>query len=185
MVIDESLERMKERLSQVRFVLPISLFFNLKRMVRKSPKNHHDRMKSMVSLVFIVTSFLILQSYTLQAQTDTVVLPKTENLTEVDQMPEFPGGDVELYRYIFKKIKYPRNCVAKGISGIVVVKFTIDTLGLLSNIHTVKSLAPEIDAEAIRVIESMNHMKKRWKPGRHEGRAVNVDFTLPIKFVLQ
>jgi len=142
-------------------------------------------MKSILCLVLLEISFLFLHISILQAQTDTVAVPKTENLTEVDQMPEFPGGATEMYHYIFKQIKYPRNCLNKGISGIVVVKFTIDTLGQLSNIHTVKSVAPEIDAEAMRVIESMNHMKKRWEPGRHNGRTVNVDFTLPIKFMLQ
>jgi TonB family protein len=117
--------------------------------------------------IFIGISFLLYNTVILTAQTDSI--PQNEILPFADQMPEFPGGPAKLYEYIFKEIKYPLVCANKGIFGTVILKFTVDTLGKLSNTEILRSVAPEIDAEAMRVVESMNHLKKGWEPGRHEG----------------
>ena len=141
-------------------------------------------MKYLARVILIGMAFLPLV-HRLSAQSDSLFVSQNEVVPFAEQMPEFPGGPAKLYEYIFKEIKYPLKCVNKGISGIVVVKFIVDMQGKLQNIHVVQSVAPELDAEAIRVVESMNHMKAKWEPGRSEGKAVNVEFILPIKFVLQ
>ena len=130
-------------------------------------------------------SFLLFNTVLLSAQTDSLEIPKSEILPFAEQMPEFPGGAEALYYYLSGQIKYPIKCAEKGVSGTVIIKFIVDTVGTLRHIQILQSVAPEIDAEAIRVVESMNHLQKRWQPGRHEGRAVNVEFILPIVFTLR
>ena len=98
----------------------------------------------------------------------------------VEVMPEFPGGEVELLKFVAKRIKYPTEAQRKGAQGRVIVKFVVETNGSISNIHVVKGIDPLLDAEAIRVCTTM----PTWAPARQEGKAVRCYYTIPVTFGL-
>ncbi len=106
-----------------------------------------------------------------------------EILTSADQMPQFPGGVQEMYKFLYQHIKYPAEAREAGISGQVNVKFYVDRNGILKDVHAAKGIGYGCDDEAVRVVELMN-LDHRWIPGMHEGKTVSVYFTLPIKYVL-
>ena len=99
----------------------------------------------------------------------------------VEENPEFPGGTAELMKFLAKEIKYPVEAEQKGKQGRVIVQFVVGKDGNLRDFKVVRSVSPELDAEAIRVCKSM----PTWKPGKQRGKAVSVKFTLPISFRLQ
>ncbi|MBR5644876.1 MAG: TonB family protein [Salinivirgaceae bacterium] len=104
----------------------------------------------------------------------------------VEHMPEFPGGDLELRKFIAANIKYPEEAKAKGLSGKVFVQFIIDKNGDVVNPKIARGIDPILDNEAIRVIQSL----PKWKPGeqskRIDGEKVwvpkNVSWTVPVEF---
>ncbi len=99
----------------------------------------------------------------------------------VENMPEFPGGNAELMKFLAKNIKYPAEAQQKGEQGRVMVQFVVGKDGKLSDIKIMRSISPTLDAEAIRVIKAM----PTWKPGTQRGQAVAVKYTIPISFRLQ
>ena len=99
----------------------------------------------------------------------------------VEENPEFPGGMEELMKFLANEIKYPVEAEQKGKQGRVIVQFVVGKDGNLRDFKVVKSVSPELDAEAIRVCKAM----PKWQPGEQRGQAVNVQFTLPITFRLQ
>ena len=99
----------------------------------------------------------------------------------VEEMPEFPGGEAALHRYIAQSIKYPVIAQENGIQGRVYVSFVINQKGEVTNIKIARGVDPALDKEAIRVISKM----PKWKPGKQRGKPVKVSFTVPINFVLQ
>ena len=101
--------------------------------------------------------------------------------TIVEQMPAFPGGEAELFHYISKNIRYPQEAKEKGIQGRVFVGFVIEKDGSVSNVRNIRGVDSELDAEAMRVVESM----PKWKPGMHNGEFVRVSYQIPIHFKLE
>lgn len=99
----------------------------------------------------------------------------------VEVMPQFPGGNGELMRYLSANIKYPTIAAENGIEGRVVLKFVVSKDGSISNIQIVRSLDPSCDKEAVRVVKGM----PKWIPGMQNGHPVAVYFTLPVLFKLQ
>ena len=99
----------------------------------------------------------------------------------VEQMPEFPGGLGEAMKFLAKNIKYPVAAQQAKIEGRVIVQFVVGKDGSISDVHTVRSVSPELDAEAIRVVSMM----PKWNPGKQRGKAVPVSYTMPIMFRLQ
>jgi TonB family C-terminal domain len=99
----------------------------------------------------------------------------------VDVMPVFPGGDAALLKYIGDSTKYPKNAVAKNIQGKVIVRFTVEADGSIDRASIVKSVDPELDAEAIRVINSL----PAFKPGIKDGKTVPVWYAVPITYTLK
>ncbi|MEX0967494.1 MAG: energy transducer TonB [Bacteroidia bacterium] len=98
----------------------------------------------------------------------------------VEQMPEFPGGQVALFKYIKENLVYPEKMQSEGISGTVVLTFVVNEDGSITQIRPIKFLHPELDREAIRVVESM----PAWECGKQRGRPVKVRMNLPFKFEL-
>lgn len=96
-------------------------------------------------------------------------------------MPTFPGGNGALMAYLSKSIKYPAIAEENGIQGRVVCSFVVERDGSVSDIRIVKSVDPSLDKEAQRVIASM----PKWIPGRQNGQAVRVKYSLPVTFRLQ
>ena len=99
----------------------------------------------------------------------------------VEEMPEFPGGMGEAMKFLAKNIKYPVAAQQAKIEGRVIVQFVVERDGSISDIHTVRSVSPELDAEAVRVVSLM----PKWIPGKQRGKAVAVKYTMPIMFRLQ
>lgn len=99
---------------------------------------------------------------------------------QVEQMPTFPGGTQEFFKYFGHEMKYPKDAFEKKISGKVVVDFVVEKDGSISNVKINKSIYPSLDAEAKRVVEAM----PKWNPGKQDGKLVRVKFTMPVSFSL-
>ena len=99
----------------------------------------------------------------------------------VEDMPEFPGGDLALRKYIANQIKYPVIAQENGIQGKVYVTFVVGKTGKVANASIARGVDPSIDKEALRVVNAL----PTWKPGKQRGKPVNVSYTVPINFVLQ
>lgn len=98
----------------------------------------------------------------------------------VENMPEFPGGDLGLMKYIQKNVKYPAIAKEYNITGKVYVSFIVDRSGSVTNVKIVRGVDKNLDAEAMRVVKSL----PKYKPGKQRGKAVRVMFTIPINFTL-
>ena len=98
----------------------------------------------------------------------------------VEQMPEFPGGQDALMKFLNENIQYPQLAKDAGIEGKVYLRFTVGKDGKVKNIQVLRGVSPEIDAEAIRVLKAM----PAWEPGEQRGKKVEVQMTLPIHFNL-
>lgn len=106
---------------------------------------------------------------------------KEGTLTVVDVMPQYPGGDRELLKFIAQSIKYPTDAQEAGVQGRVICSFVVDKKGNIVEPKIIRGIDPSLDAEALRVIGMM----PRWTPGRQDGKAVRVLYTVPITFRLQ
>lgn len=98
----------------------------------------------------------------------------------VEDSPEYPGGNQALMKFINENVRYPEAAHKAGTQGRVIVQFIVGKDGAISNIQIAKSVSPELDAEAIRVISIM----PAWIPGKQKGEAVRVKFTVPVMFKL-
>lgn len=96
----------------------------------------------------------------------------------VEDMPQFTDGNI--FDYLAQHVRYPEEAEKNGIGGMVYVQFVIDTTGKVVEPKVIKSVSPELDAEALRVVSGM----PAWKPGMQRGKPVRVSFTLPVIFKL-
>jgi protein TonB len=101
-------------------------------------------------------------------------------LDVVEQMPTFPGGQKALLQYISDNIKYPSIAQENGIQGRVVVRFVVKKDGSVGEVQVLRGVDATLDKEAIRVVKSIPN----FIPGKQNGHAVNVWFTLPVSFKL-
>lgn len=98
----------------------------------------------------------------------------------VDDMPKFPGGHLEIQKFLARNTVYPKEAQEKGEQGRVFVSFIVGKDGMVSDPKIVRGVAPSIDKEAIRVVNSM----PQWEAGKQDGKPVNVIYTVPINFKL-
>lgn len=119
---------------------------------------------------------------------DEIIVEKKEPEKEkekvfvaVEQMPQFPGGDAELMKFLSKNIKYPTMAMENNIQGRVVVQFVVTKTGAIGEVKVIRSVDRDLDREAIRVCKSLPN----FIPGKMNGQAVNVWYTLPVNFKLQ
>jgi len=99
----------------------------------------------------------------------------------VEKMPEFPGGEMALRQYIANTVKYPETAQENGIQGKVYVTFVVTIDGSVANAKIARGVDPLLDQEALRVVNSL----PVWSPGYQKGKPVNVQYTVPINFVLK
>ena len=100
----------------------------------------------------------------------------------VESMPEFPGGQQALFKYLSENVKYPVIAQENGIQGRVICQFVVNKDGSIVDVEVVRSGGDaSLDKEAVRVIKSM----PKWKPGKQRGKAVRVKYTVPVNFKLQ
>jgi len=113
-------------------------------------------------------------------QVVTQAEPEPEKVFDmVEQMPTFPGGQQELMSYLGKNIKYPT--IAQETQGRVIIQFVVERDGSITDVRVARGVDPYLDKEAVRVVKSM----PKWIPGKQNGKAVRVKFTVPVMFRLQ
>ncbi len=98
----------------------------------------------------------------------------------VEQMPQFPGGEAALMKYLKSHINYPPMAAMNDIQGNVIVQFVVNEDGSVGEVKVVRSLDKDLDREAIRVVKSL----PKFTPGRHKGKVASVWYTLPVPFKL-
>jgi protein TonB len=103
-----------------------------------------------------------------------------EVFTIVENMPEFPGGEAAMRKYIGKNIRYPNLARENKVEGTVYIQFVINQNGEISDTKILRGIGAGCDEEALRVIKKM----PAWAPGKQRGKPVRVQFTLPMKFKL-
>ena len=123
----------------------------------------------------------VLKAKEVIAQPEPPKEEETKVFDVVEQMPSFPGGPQALFEYLSKNIKYPPVAEENGVQGRVIVSFVVERDGSITDVRVVKSVDPSLDKEAQRVVKSM----PRWIPGKQNGSAVRVKYTVPVTFRLQ
>ena len=93
-------------------------------------------------------------------------------------MPQFPGGEAELHKFIMSELDYPLEARVNKESGEVLVAFSVGMDGYISGVRVVRSVSESLDAEAVRVVSKM----RPWIPGKKNGRPVRAEMTIPINF---
>ncbi len=107
--------------------------------------------------------------------------PGPDFFTIVEDMPVFPGGDAALLQYVSDNLVYPQEALTNGFVGTIYVSYVVNESGGVTNVRAIRGGNPALNAEAVRVIESLpNHI-----PGMQRGKPVSVQFTLPIRFGLE
>lgn len=99
----------------------------------------------------------------------------------VEMMPEFPGGQSAMYKFIQQNLKYPPKAQKEEIQGRIILQFIVSESGKIGNIEIIRGIGGGCEEEAIRVMKLMPN----WSPGKHKGKKVPVKFTLPIVFKLE
>ena len=127
-------------------------------------------------LFFLILGFATLTTARAQ-NTDT---PCGKVFHVVEQMPQFPGGQAAMMKFIADSLRYPSVVCTGGVEGRIVVRFVVDCEGNIVNPLVVRSVDPLLDREAIRLVKSM----PKWIPGRQNGKPVNVTCLVPIRFKL-
>ena len=118
---------------------------------------------------------------------DYVPEQKTEEVEEVipfalvEDKPMFQGGDENKFSvWVGSKIDYPQSAMDNGISGTVMIAFTVSATGTVTNVSVMRSLDSALDKEAVRVVSS----SPKWTPGKQRGKAVPVSYMFPVRFKL-
>ena len=127
-----------------------------------------------VALMMLVLLFSLMTS-TAQTKKSNMVYDV------VEVMPQYPGGQTAMLKYIMENIKYPKQIMEEGIQGRVTVSFIVEKDGRVSNVRLLRSVQLSLDKEAIRVVKSM----PKWTPGKQNGKPVRVRFNLPVMFKLK
>jgi TonB family protein len=160
------------------------------------PLKQNDRVASTV-FERIDNRFIPLQD-TVPVKVGKATTYKEEIFKVVEEMPRFPGCEDEgsrdekencakqkMLEHIYKNLKYPKADKDNGIEGMAVVQFVVSKTGEIRDVKMVRSLSSTADAEVVRVTQAMNELSQKWTPGIQRGQAVNVMYTLPVRFKLQ
>jgi TonB family protein len=115
------------------------------------------------------------------AKSENLSTPDEEVFVIVEDMPEFPGGELALRNYLNEKLDYPQVAKENGIEGKVYVTFVVGSDGKVRDAKIARGVDPALDAEALKVVSSL----PEWKPGKQRGQNVAVFYTVPINFSLQ
>lgn len=130
-----------------------------------------------VSLKVALMMFVLLFSF----MTSTAQTKKNDMVFDVvEVMPQFPGGQIAMMKYIMENMKYPKQAMKEGIQGRVTVRFIVEKDGSISDVKPILSVHPLLNKEAVRVVESM----PKWTPGKQHGKPVRVQLIVPIMFKL-
>lgn len=128
---------------------------------------------------FFLSLVMILSAHAVFAQTE--VKPQEKNLEyqDVEVKPTFQEGDANAFAmWVAQQMVYPETAKNSGVSGRVILQFTIAKDGSVTDVKVLRSVHPDLDKEVVRVVSS----SPKWNPGMHEGKAVPVMFTFPVMF---
>jgi TonB family protein len=132
----------------------------------------------------LLTFMFLLFILSVKAQSGDTTKNKEETydkvFTSVEQMPQFPGGRDQFYRYIGRTIRYPRIAREKNTQGTVIVTMVVEKDGSLSDIKATTSVGGGCEEEAVRVMK----LCPKWNPGLQNDHAVRVAYSVPISFTL-
>lgn len=130
-----------------------------------------------VSLKVALMMLVLLFSF----MTSTAQTKKNDMVFDVvEVMPQFPGGQIAMLKYLMENMKYPEQAMKEGIQGRVAVRFIVEKDGSISDVKPILSVHPLLNKEAVRVVESM----PKWTPGKQNGKPVRVRYNLPVMFKL-
>lgn len=131
----------------------------------------------------MILLWIMLFHFQSHAQSDSMMVSSdldTTRITIIEEMPQFPGGEKELFKFISKNITYPDLAIRHGIQGAVYVTFVIEKDGSIIDAKVLRGIGGGCDEEALRVVNAM----PAWSPGKQGGKAVRTQFNLPIRFTL-
>lgn len=131
--------------------------------------------------VAVDVSYTVPIQFSLESKDNVAAEIKKPVFLVVDEMPQFPGGDLALRKFISEKVKYPAEAQKDKAQGEVVVNFVFRSDGKVENAKIIRGIHPALDAEAIRVVSTLPD----WKPGKQEGKPVNVAYSIPVRFTLE
>ena len=159
------------------------------KMMNKQTSNPLARFKYLL-FVPLAVALLAMNSTAMRANVQKKVVKTTkatkktsanDKVYEVcEQMPTFPGGDAALMKYLSENVKYPALAIKAQEQGRVVVSFTVEKDGAISDVKVARSVTPSLDAEAVRVVKAM----PKWTPGKQDGQPVRVRYNVPVSFKL-
>ena len=159
------------------------------KMMNKQTSNPLARFKYLL-FVPLAVALLAMNSTAMRANVQKKVVKSTkvtkktsatDKVYEVcEQMPIFPGGDAAMMKYLSENVKYPALAIKAQEQGRVVVSFTVEKDGAITNVKVARSVTPSLDAEAVRVVKAM----PKWTPGKQGGQLVRVRYNVPVSFKL-
>ena len=154
---------------------------SLKKRIRMMTINKSSRWNTLRALAVVPVIALALLAFA-NPKTEAAPVSGDNKVYEtVEQMPEFPGGMEEMMKFLQRNIQYPANAAKNEVEGRVILQFVVEKDGQIGDVKVVRSVDPELDAEAMRVVKSMPN----FIPGRQDGKPVAVLYTIPISFKLQ
>ena len=130
---------------------------------------------SRVIALFIVIVFSTVISNIVRADDETQA---DKVFYATDQMPQFPGGEGAMMKYLSAHIKYPPEAVENNVQGQVIVQFVVEKDGSIGEVKVIRSRHPELDKEAVRVVKTL----PAFIPGKKNGEPVNIWYTIPVRF---
>ncbi|MDR0602676.1 MAG: energy transducer TonB [Bacteroidales bacterium] len=147
------------------------------------------------TIIEIVSDVTSVEDFTIDAESDEQLeveevvyvedtreeeVKEAEIFTVVEELPEFPGGDEARQKFLKDNLEYPRIARETGLEGRVQIGFVVEPDGRLTNFKVLRGRAPSLDEEALRVAKLM----PKWKAGKQRGKAVRVQYQMPITFTL-
>jgi protein TonB len=135
-----------------------------------------------IGIVFLaISAYNVIPNSTVTQKEEAVNESGAEPFIVVEEMPMFPGGDAALLKFIGANTMYPEAAKENNIQGKVIIRFCVKPDGSVSLASILKGVSPELDAEALRVVNSL----PAFNPGRQGGKAVPVWYMVPISFTLK
>ena len=161
---------------------------SLKKRIRMMTINKSSRWKLLRALAVVPAIALALLAFANpEVSTAVSAAPVNSNndngkiYKSVEQMPQFPGGEVALMKYLMENVSYPAEAAKNKIQGRVVVQFVVEADGHIGEVKVVRSVDKELDEEAVRVIKSLPD----FTPGYQDGKPVAVWYTVPVSFMIR
>lgn len=173
-------------------------------MMMKEPSQRMNKWKYLLALPVLMLS-VALFSFRNSVDPGTAITPTTvqdtvpqEIFKVVEEMPRFPGCEDEalsmedrytcaqkkMLEYVYSNLKYPEAARKAGLEGRVVGQFVVEGDGSIASVRIVRDIGHGCGDEVVRVLESMNTLGEKWTPGRQRGKAVRVQYTIPVSFKL-